>query len=196
MKKLITILFVVISAAGIGQKKKSKVNPIIPLAKFENISLELNKSDFNLIITTQEGTKETVLIKNIASGVTPKDCKITKFLANGTSFYNLTWIEKTTVGDPKTKVEETTKTINEVWDISAKTKVFSNEQVTTNIKEQVFLDRFKNASETQERLRKEGQEFLLMPDGVLVLKSKNSESRLAYSSIDKKFMPLLKKKKK
>jgi hypothetical protein len=195
MKKIILSFFLIISTFGFSQKKKSKVNPITVLAKVENISVETNKSDLNLLIISAEGKKESTLIKTFEPGTAIKDCKITKFLSGGVSFCNISWMERVVIGEPKTKIEETIKTINQIWDVNTKTKTFSNEQSTTNIKEQVFLDRLKNASETQERIRKEGQEFSLLPDGIVVLRSKNSESRLAYSVKDNKFMPLLKKKK-
>jgi D-ribose pyranose/furanose isomerase RbsD len=195
MKKIILLLLVASTTFCIGQKKKSKANPITVLAKFENISIETNKTDLNLIIVAPDGKKEAVLIKNTAPGLAFKDCKIIKFTSGGKTLHNLSWMEKVTIGDPKIKIEESIKTINEVWDITLKAKVFTNEQAITNIKEQVFLDKLKNASETQERTRREGQEFSLQPDGVVILKSKNMESRLAYSTKDSKFMPLLKKKK-
>ena len=44
-------------------------------------------------------------------------------------------------------------------------------------KAQVFLDKLKNASETQERMRREGFEFFLNADGTITQKNKTQENK-------------------
>jgi exoribonuclease R len=51
----------------------------------------------------------------------------------------------------------------------------------------VFLDKFKNASEMQQKIRREGLEFKLNPDGTVTLKSKKKENKMTYHPIEKKF---------
>jgi len=60
-------------------------------------------------------------------------------------------------------------------EVTTKKVVFSNTDTTTHTSEKVFLDKGKNASETQEKLRREGMHFVLNPDGSILLKNKTSE---------------------
>ena len=51
----------------------------------------------------------------------------------------------------------------------------------------MFLDKLKQASETQQKIRREGFEFKLNPDGTIWLKNKTQESKLVYDTSKKEF---------
>ena len=117
----------------------------------------------------------------------PKNCALKAFSAKGTPLYLLTWTEEqTTKTDLKTEVRSTL--FSEVYDVTTKTKLFSNQQTTTNITEKVFLDRLKNASETQEKVRREGFEFSLTPDGDIVQKNKTQQNTFTFNAAEKKYV--------
>ena len=75
-----------------------------------------------------------------------------------------------------------------------KKQVFSNTQITNKITEIVFLDRLKTASETQEKVRREGFEFVLNPDGTLIQRSKTQENKWVYDKDKMEFVDAKKKK--
>ena len=85
------------------------------------------------------------------------------------------------------KTEEVVNVHCEIFDVTTKTQVLANTQTTTNITEKVFLDKLKNASETQQKIRREGLEFRLNPDGTVTLKSKKQENKLTYNPAEKKY---------
>ena len=60
-------------------------------------------------------------------------------------------------------------------------------QKSSHIIETVFLDKNKTASETQERNRKEGFEFNLLPNGDLILKNKTQQNTYAYNVASDKY---------
>ena len=102
-------------------------------------------------------------------------------------FFSWHWIENSVIGDAKTKIENITKVNNDIWELAARNQALSNTQTTTNIKEIVYLDRLKNASETQERNRKEGLEFILQPNGDVTLFTKTVTNTMNYNAADKKY---------
>ena len=72
--------------------------------------------------------------------------------------------------------------------------MFSNFQTTNNITEKVFLDRLKTASETQQRVRKEGFEFTLNSDGSVTQTSKNQLNKWVYDATKMEYVDAKKKK--
>ena len=78
------------------------------------------------------------------------------------------------------KTEDITIVYSYIYEITSKKQVFYNTQLTNHIIEKVFLDRLKNASETQEKMRREGFEFTLNPDGSVTQKNKTQENKLVY----------------
>jgi hypothetical protein len=101
--------------------------------------------------------------------------------------YLITWIEKITV-KTDLKTEDIINLHSEIYELSSKKQVVANIQITKNITEKVFLDKLKNASETQQRVRREGFEFILLPEGDIVLKTKTQENKMMYNPIDKKYV--------
>ena len=161
------------------------------MAKADNVSVEIIKNNFNIYILNGK-IKDSINIKTVGAAV-PTDCKLVSFSAKNNKLYLLTYNEKTTIQSTN-KTEEITATNTEIFDVVNKTKVFSNIQKSTKITEKVFLDRLKNASETQEKMRNEGFVTTLLPDGDLSLKTKTQENRMTYDAASKKYIDSKKKK--
>jgi hypothetical protein len=182
MKKIILLVsLVLISTIGFSQKKKqtSKKTPITSFAKADNLIAEIKNGNFQLTINGNEKLKEPIVVKNVEAKFVPIDCKLTSFMANGTKLYALTWTEKS---ESKTdlKTEDVTTVYTNIYEINSNKKVFVNVQITNHITEKVFLDKGKNASETQDKIRREGYEFKLNPDGSIVQKSKTQENKFIF----------------
>lgn len=197
-KNLILIAVLLISVANYGQKKKvatkvpvTKTTPSI--AKSDNLVAEVKDGNFQLSITDKGKTTDAITIKTVDSKFAPVDGKLTAFTANGAKLYLLTWTEKT-VTKTDVKSEDIVTIYSQVYEITSKKQVFSNFQTTNNIVEKVFLDKLKNASETQEKVRKEGFIFTLNPDGSIVQKSKNQENKWVYDAAAVKYVDAKKKK--
>lgn len=206
-----TILVAVIALASVSvfaQKKGTKKSVAKPsssnvLAKSGDVSAQIGK-DFFYVSTNSTG-KDTIGIKKLATGIFPKDCTLKTFSAKGTPLYQLTWTEEaTTKTELKTEVKKTV--YSQIINPATKEKLFSNQNTVTNITEKVFLDRLKNASETQERVRREGFDLEVTPEGDLVQKNKSQQNNYVFSEPDKKYVsgkttsvaapkPVVKKKK-
>ena len=192
---LLTIALIFTTATFSQKKSKGKktLKTAIVLANAPNIVFEMNKKNgFNQMYLLNPffgATNDTLLIKSVPelTTVVPNSCKLKTYTNSTSALLNITWIENTITGDAKTKLENNTKINNEIWDVATRNQAFANIQSTTNIKEIVFLDRLKNASETQERNRKEGFEFTLLPNGDVSLANKSVVNVLAYNSADKKY---------
>ncbi len=187
MKKIILFLalsFVV--SSSYAQKKKSvkstkKVLVSNGLAKADNLVAEIKEGNFQLIISENGKPQDTITIKLVDSKFAPMDCKLTAFKASGTTLYLLTWTEKTQI-KTDLKTEDIVTIYSNIYDKTAKKLVFENKQLTNNITEKVFLDKIKQASETQQKVRREGFEFKLNPDGSVVQKNKAKEYKLVYNA--------------
>ena len=201
MKNSILFLFLILfSSHSFSQKKgksksKAKTTTISKtnLASIDGVIFEMSKRSIGnqlYLLLGKAKIKDTLLLKTLPQSVSsaPTNCKLKSFVASGVSLVNITWTENTTTGDSKSKLETATKVTNEIWDIATRNQALSNTQTTTNIKEIVFLDRLKNASETQEKNRREGAEFVLQPNGEVFLVTKAVTNTLYYSVPEKKFV--------
>lgn len=176
------------------QKNKAPQNTATSvIAKANNLTAELIKNNFYLFVNNKGAKRDTILIKTVDVKNMPTECKITPFTAKGVPLYFITWVEKNTT-KTDLKMEEATRINSEIWDVATKTKLLSNVQGTTKIVEKVFLDKLKNASETQERMRREGYEFILTKEGDVIMKNKTLESKLTYDPTNKKYVDAKKKK--
>ena len=195
MKKILLLLLISFTCLNaIAQKKgksNSKVSKTNVLAKSDNVTVEIVKNNFNLYVSNGK-IKDSINIKTVGTTV-PTDCKLTAFTSKNNKLYLLTYNEKTIIQSVN-KTEEITAANAEIFDIVSKSKVFSNVQKATKITEKVFLDRLKNASETQERMRNEGFVVTLLPDGDLLLKTKTQENKMTYDAVTKKYIDVKKKK--
>ncbi len=198
MKKMLLLLFSLIVFSGFCQKKKSVEKPAKTtsiLAKSENLTAEMIKNNLYLFINTTGTKNDTILLKTFEGKNVPLDTKIVTFTAKNTQLYAVSWIEKT-ITATKLKTEVATTTFTEVCELTSKSKVLSNAQTTTTIKEIHFLDLKQTVSETTEKLRKEGFELIIATDGSIVLKNKTQENKLQYNQESKKFIPIPTNKKK
>ena len=182
MKKI--FFLVVLSLIGynsFGQKKKSaaKPKPLTVFAKVDNLVAEIKNGTFQITINENGTPKDAIEVKTADPKFAPTDCKLTAFKANGTQLYLLTWTESTqTKTDLKT--EDAATIYSNIYELTSKKLILSNKQISNHIVEKVFLDKLKNASETQERKRSEGFEFKLNPDGSIIQKTKTQENKLVY----------------
>ena len=201
MKNLILFLFLILfSSHSFSQKKgksksktKTATSSKINLASLDGVVFEMStRSTGNqlYLLLGKAKVKDTLLLKTLPLSVSsaPTNCKLKSFVASGVPLVNISWTESTTTGDSKSKLETATKVTNEIWDITARNQALSNTQTSTNIKEIVFLDRLKNASETQEKNRREGAEFVLQPNGEVFFITKAVTNTLYYSVPEKKFV--------
>lgn len=189
MKKMMVLVLVLLFCVSIcAQKKKpiAKKSTSIVLAKATNLSAEIVKDNFYLFINNVN-SKDTIVLKKVDVKNLPSNCKITVFTTKETPLYLITWIEKITI-KTDLKTEDIINLHSEIYELSSKKQVVANIQITKNITEKVFLDKLKNASETQQRVRREGFEFILLPEGDIVLKTKTQENKMMYNPIDKKYV--------
>ncbi|MDI1255375.1 MAG: hypothetical protein PSV16_04680 [Flavobacterium sp.] len=195
MKKIMLLIaFSLICTAGYSQKKKKatkKSATPTALAKADNLTAELIKNNFFVFVNNKP--KDTLLVKSFEGKKSPADVKIVPFAAKGLPFYAISWTE-VAVTETKLKTETATTIMTQIWDAASKTKVLDNFQTTTNIKEIVFLNNTQ-ASETREKVRREGFEFTLLPEGDVLLKNKTQENKMTYDATLKKFGSIPVKKK-
>ncbi|WP_310557595.1 hypothetical protein [Flavobacterium sp.] len=189
MKKIALLVLVLFCGTSNAQKKKkSTTNPIVAviITKTENLTAEVIKPNFYIFRNENSIKKDTLLLKAFSSSITPTDCVIKKFVTKSTPLYYVSWTEKMN-SETKLKKETIVVTNVQIWNPATKMQVFSNTQTSTNIKEQVFLDKNKTASETQERNRNEGYNFTLLPTGDFTLKNKAVESKYNLNTVTMKY---------
>lgn len=196
MKKIVLFAIItMLSANSFAQKKKAapkKVATASGLAKVDNLVAEVKSGNFQVTINENGKQKDAMIVKAADGSFAPLDCKLISFTAGGTKLYLLTWSEKTgTKTDLKT--EDITTIYSVVYEITSKKQVFSNTQMTNHITEKVFLDKLKNASETQEKIRREGFEFKLNPDGSITQKGKTQENKFTYDVAKQEYVAAKKK---
>ncbi len=185
MKKIVLLIFITflcLSSYSQKKKKSSKAKATsssTALAKADNISAEFIKDKFYLFNTISKTKKDTISIKIIDTKSVLSDCKLESFITKTKKLYYLSWLEKTTTVSTN-KTEEITQINSQIFDIDSKTKMLDNIQKSTKITEKVFLDRLKNASETQERMRNEGSIFTKTKDGDVLLNSKTKETKMTF----------------
>lgn len=190
MKKITLLALLLVCGSMYSQKKKSKAKAApketsVVIAKSGNVSAEMFKNNFTLFITNA-GKKDSLLLKKFNDKVTPAECKITSFTTKAVPMYCVTWVEKS-VTETTLKKEETTTTESQIWNPATKVLLIGNTQTATKIKETVFLDKLKNASETQERMRNGGFIFTLLNDGDFSLKDKSSDTKYTYNATSMKY---------
>lgn len=203
MKRLfILVLMTVISTASFAQKKKSAAKKPAAattakgvLAKADNLVAEVKSGNFQVTINENGKAKDAITVKEkVDAKFAPTNCKLTSFKGSGTTLYLLTWTEVVQI-KTDLKTENLTNVYSVVYEIPNKKQVFSNTQTTNHIVEKVFLDRLKNASETQEKVRREGFEFILNADGTITQKNKTQENKWVYDVAKMEFVDAKAKRK-
>lgn len=197
MKQLLILLAIALSTTtGFAQKKKTPVKSTKTASstvKVDNLTAEIKGNIFQLTIADKGKAADAITVKELAGDVKPIDIKLSGFTANGTKLYLLQWTEKSNI-KTDLKTEDITMIYSVIYEIPNKKQVFSNYQKTTNIVEKVFLDRNKTASETQEKVRREGFEFILNPDGSVIQKGKTQQNNWTYDVAKQEFVEVKKKK--
>ncbi|UPT70848.1 MAG: hypothetical protein M0D53_17665 [Flavobacterium sp. JAD_PAG50586_2] len=185
MKKIFLFVCIgLLTLNGYSQKKKAAAKKpaatVAALPKLDNLQVEVKGGKFQIAIVEKGKPADAMVVKEDVTGFQPKDCKLNSFMASGVKLYLLTWTEINTIttGD---KTEERTTVYSVIYEIAAKKQVFSNYQLTNHITEKVFLDKLRTASETQEKIRREGFEFVLNPDGSITQKSKTQQNTMFYN---------------
>ena len=184
MKKIFLFVCVaLISVSGFSQKKKttskkSKATTSV-FPKIDNLQVEVKSGKFQITISEKGKTNDMLIVKEVDAAFAPTNCKLSSFMASGVKLYLLTWTElsKNVAG---TKTEDKTTVYNVIYEIASKKQVYSNYQLTNHITEKVSLGGTA-ASETQEKIRREGFEFVLNPDGSVTQKGKNQQVTFMYN---------------
>jgi len=182
MKKIVLFVCVaLLSFNGHSQKKKTGAKPAAAVAAFpklDNLTTEIKNGNFQISISEKGKTNDALVVKAVDASFAPKDCKLSSFTASGVKLYLLTWTElsKVVAGN---KTEDKTTVYNVIYEVTAKKQVYSNYQLTNHIIEKVSLGGTA-ASETQEKIRREGFEFVLNPDGSVTQKAKNQQNIFVY----------------
>lgn len=170
-----------------GAKTTAKPTAAAGLAKVDNLVAEVKKGNFQLTITENGKEKDAIIIKPADANFKPTNCKLTVVTASGIKLYLLSWTEVT---QQKTdlKTEDTTTNYSVIYEIASKKQVFSNTQSNTHIVEKVFLDKNKTASETREKMRKDGFEFILNADGSVTQKGKKQDIKWIYDTVKMEYV--------
>ena len=169
-----------------GAKTTTKPTATAALAKADNLVAEVKKGNFQLTINENGKEKDAVIIKPADANVKPTNCKLTAFTANGTKLYLLTWTENVQIKTPK-KTEDITHLYSVIFEIANKKQVFSNTQTTNHITEIVSLGGTA-ATETQEKIRRDGFEFTLNPDGTVTQKGKKQDIKWVYDAVKMEYV--------
>nr|WP_294775024.1 hypothetical protein [uncultured Flavobacterium sp.] len=191
MKRIVLLALVaLLSVTAYSQKKKPAAKkPTVTasaLAKVDNLVAEVKKGNFQLTINENGKEKDALIVKATDAKFAPTNCKLTAFTANGTKLYLLTWTENVQIKTPK-KTEDITNVYSVVYEIANKKQVFSNTQTTNHITEIVSLGGTA-ATETQEKIRRDGFEFILNPDGSVTQKSKTQQNKWVYDAAKMEFV--------
>jgi hypothetical protein len=193
MKKIILLFtFLLFYNSTFSQKSSSskKATSSNVLAKIENISAEVVKNNFYLFITNKGAKKDTIILKSMDENKLPFQCKISPFVTKGIKLYSVSWTENK-ITETKLKTEDATTTFTEICNVTSKTKLLSNTQTTTKIKENHFLDAKQTASETIQKVRNEGLLLSITVEGDVILKSKTQENKMTYNPTENKFVNAL-----
>lgn len=184
-----------VAIAGAQSKKPAK-----PAAKKGPLKGQLAKSG-NHILEWREKSKETqiyflsgkdtVSLKS-APGKLPEipatGCVVKPFTAKGSPLCLVSWQEKVVEGDAKSKLENKTITQYRIVDPEQKTVLHENAYTVANITEIVWLDPNKTASKTVEKVRRDGFELTVTPEGDLVLANKTQQDKMTFDVAEKKYV--------
>ncbi|WP_130733676.1 hypothetical protein [Flavobacterium sp. J27] len=187
MKRIFLVSLLILSTVCFSQKKKSttkKSNAKTVLAKVDNISAEMisvNKQKQIVLFVTNGNVLDTLKLKTSDNlDFKPLNFAISSYTTNNVKLYYVHW-EENNVISTKLKKEDENFVESQIWNVSKKELLIGNIQKTSHIVETVFLDKNKTASETQERNRREGFEFNLLPNGDFILKNKTQQNTYTYN---------------
>ena len=189
MKNIFLFLCIfLLTLNGFSQKKISTAktaSSASALPKVDNLQVEIKNGKFQVTISEKGKTSDMIIIKDVDAAFTPKDCKLSSFTASGVKLYLLTWTELSTT-KLTNKTEEKTTIYSVIYEITTKKQVYSNYQLTNHITEKVSLG-VTGATETQEKMRREGFEFTLNSDGSVTQKNKTQQTTYVYDKVKIEF---------
>lgn len=183
MKKIFLFLCVgLLTFNGFAQKKGAAKKPATSasaLPKLDNLQVEIKGGNFQVAIAEKGKPADAMVVKAADASFKANNCQLKSFMASGVKLYLLTWTELSKVSTGK-KTEDKTTVYSVIYEIASKKQVYSNYQLTNHITETVSLGGTA-ATETQEKIRREGFEFVLNPDGTVTQKGKNQQMTFAYN---------------
>ena len=197
MKRILFLALLVLVGSQSYSQKKKKAATKAPaptaacISKIDNLTAEIKSGNFQITIAGKGKTSDAIIVKSKDVGTAPTDCKLSSFTASAVKLYLLQWTEKTQIKTGQ-KTEDKTIIYSVVYEIQSKKQVFSNSQITNHITEIVSLGGTA-ATETQERIRREGFEFILNGDGSITQKNKTQESKWVYKPDTMEFVDARKK---
>jgi hypothetical protein len=199
MKKIILLALLLLMGSHSYSQKKKKAATKKSLAtmgacvsKIDNLTAEVKGGNFQITIANKGKATDAIIVKSKDAGSSPIDCKLASFMGSATKLYLLQWIEKALI-KTGTKTEDKTIIYSAVYEITSKKQVFSNTQTTNHITEIVSLGGTA-ATETQEKIRREGFECILNADGTITQKNKTQENKWIYDAVSAEFVDAKKKK--
>lgn len=188
MKKLFLLTCLVILQFAVAQKKKATVKKVeknVVVATLENLSAEIatikKVRKFVLFAKNEQSTDTLVLKESIDKNFKPEEFNVKNFSIGAQKMYLISWKENNTTTD-KNKTEIAAITENQVWNPQTKKQLFTNTEKSTQIKEKVFLDVNKTASQDVERKTLEGSLFTLLTNGDVTLYSKAQQAHFVYNA--------------
>ena len=192
MKKIFLLALIFLMGASVATAQKSKttkakaktaVSGPKALASADNMTVNYANKDLFLTLAS----KDTVDLRR--NGLSdPSEVALKSITCGGSKLYLVTWTEKKKQGDAKSKLEDITQKHTMIVDVDSKSKVLANIESANHITEKVYLGSDKYVSETQEKVRREGFECAMQPDGTVVLKNKSTQTKLVYDAATKKFV--------
>lgn len=191
MKKLLLAIFFCSTTVLVAQKVKVSTTA---LTTFENLKAEIITESGKqklVIIIENKGKKENITLKEINTKdkkQQPSNFKIKSFTVSGVKLYHFSYTENI-ITETKVKKENALLTSNEIWDLSAtKIKILGNIQTVTNIKEIKQLGK-STATETIEKTRREGFEFVLTKDFEVFLSTKTQTNKYKFNATTRRYDP-------
>ena len=180
--------FVFMTLNTFGQRKKIVKKPIsgVVITKLDKVAAEFFKNTLYVIIPsiTDATQKDTIILKPDVQKNAILNPTISLIKTKTNQFYAVSWTENN-LTTTKLKTEDATTIFTEICDFSTKLRVLSNFQKTTKIKEIRFFDANQTVSETIDKVRKEGNEIKILPDGDVILINKKGETKLTFSPAEK-----------
>lgn len=190
MKKLIfTVLLLLTASLSIAQKSNKSKKPMAKqeiLASVGSLTAEMKNNIFYVSLDNKKPIQDTIQLKIYTDATIPTNCNLKAYSVKGKLLHAISWIEINQKSSELIK-EVSTATNTIIFDSTSKTKIFSNTQKSIAITEKHFLDKKQTVSETVNKKRNEGYELLMLPNGVLNLKSKNQNMTLVYDAKQNKY---------
>lgn len=187
MKKFVSLFLISIlfSCATFAQKTKTS-SKVSSLAALDNLVVD-TKDNMVILMIKAKPNQESITLSDQKIANSPQEVTIKSFTSDNTKLYLINWTE-TTTNKTELRLEDIKTIYSKIINPETKSILFSNYQKTNNITEKVFLDKLKNASETQQKIRREGFEFILNSDGSITQKNKTQENKWFYSAKQSKYV--------